>query len=392
MTNKYNRNLKLMAVIYTILSGPMYFFSPLYFLKLIDSYFIISALFATGMMTKVIMEIPTGIISDKYLGRKGTCVAGDILIFLGFICYALGQINIMFLFLGRFLFGTGAALGSGNTDALLYDVIEKSDTNKDYHYYFGKFRSYQYFYRGLIILAAGFIAYYLDIAYVVYLAILQQNIKLILGLFLKEPSNSCEIHKETKGLKFTLDAIKMFKGKAKLQLLSIINITRKIVCFAPDKFCTVFYKLYFSYFQIGILVSISLFWCSFLAKKTNKISKKFGLEKTMLFCESYSIPINLVAFGIPSPASPILMELSASSNAITQTCEGSLLQKEYDNDYRATMDSLREIIGSLFLSLSGLLIGYLADIITLEKTLLLITVIRFLVLPLYFKLLKYKKA
>ena len=391
MTNKYNRNLKLLTIIQALHNSPMYFFSPLYYLQLTNSYFLISVLYVIGHFTKLIMEVPTGVISDKYLGRKGTYIAGITFKLLGFIGLALGTINLVYLFIGRFLFGIGLAFESGNTNALLYDSVEKADTKKDYHYYYGKFRGYNYFSWGLGILICGIISIYYSLVYVVLFCALQQLIKIILGIFLIEPSDGKEIHKQTKNLKFTFEAIKMFKGKPKLKLLSILSILRKGLFFAPDKFCTVFYKLYFSYFQIGLLVSASLFLCSFLARKTNKISNKLGLEKTLLACELYSIPIHTIAYGIPTPLSPILVELANTSNAIEQTCEGSLLQSEYDNKYRATMDSLREIIGALFLSIMGMIIGYLADIITLEKTLLLITFIRILILPLYIKLNNFYK-
>ncbi len=77
-----------------------------------------------GIFSLVILtaEIPTGAMSDSWLGRKWTEVLAATLLSTGFIIYALGN-NFAQFALAETLLGLGVAAKSGNTDALLYDGL-----------------------------------------------------------------------------------------------------------------------------------------------------------------------------------------------------------------------------------------------------------------------------
>jgi len=389
--NKYNNNIRIVGVLYLLISTPMYFFAPLYFLKITNSYYMTSLIIATAMMSKLISEVPTGMISDKFLGRKGTAIAAALFNATGLVCYLLGSVHVAFLFIGRIFVGTALAFDSGNNQPLLFDSVKMSPTKNDFHYYLTRFTSYKYAYLGVAMLISGILAHYGQLEFVIYLCMIQLFIKIGFALFLVEPNEHFKTQKKRKNRVFIKEALKSFMGRPKLTCLCMMSIIRRGVFVAPEKFTSMFYKLYFSYFQIGILIGVSQIFCSYFARINNKIAHKFGLEKSLLYTQIYSIPIHLFAFGFPSPASPILIEAANVSTAIEQTSGSSLLQMEYDEKYRSTMDSIKEILCETFYSVFAISIGILADKTSLETALLTITVVRIFVIPLYLKIITAKR-
>src|SRR6185369_2488809 len=100
------------------------------------------------MISALLLEIPTGVVADKY-GRKHSVALGSITLAVAFILYGTIPRFEMFL-VCEFLFGLGYALISGAGDALLYDTLKDEDRENETKQIFGKSQS--------IGLASGIIA------------------------------------------------------------------------------------------------------------------------------------------------------------------------------------------------------------------------------------------
>ena len=76
------------------------------------------------------LEIPTGVIGDKY-GRKISVILGDVFFAIGALIYSLFPAWYP-LIIAEFLMGLGTAFASGATDALKYDTFKQHRKEKLY--------------------------------------------------------------------------------------------------------------------------------------------------------------------------------------------------------------------------------------------------------------------
>ncbi|MEK7518010.1 MAG: hypothetical protein AAB583_05695 [Patescibacteria group bacterium] len=104
---------------------------------------------------------------------------------------------------------------------------------------------------------------------------------------------------------------------------------------------------------------------------------------------------DLNPFSIPSAfptiLSPLLMSSTSLFYGVTSVAKNSLLQKEFRDEQRTTMGSLDAFAGNLFYAMVAFLLGFVADILSPAKGLLIIQILLIPVLFIYWKLLKYKE-
>ena len=114
------------------------FYAPiavLYFAKVSGSFALGMSVFSIVTISSALLEIPTGIFSDK-IGRRKTIILGAASAVVASIFYAIGG-SFLFLAIGSFFLGLCRSFYSGNNDALLYDTLsEKNEQHKFGEYYY----------------------------------------------------------------------------------------------------------------------------------------------------------------------------------------------------------------------------------------------------------------
>lgn len=391
MTPVYQRNIKILPWIFALLNTPMYFFAPMYLFIVTNSYLTTMLVISTEALSQAILEVPTGVISDRYLGRKGTEVCASMFKVIGFIFYALGMYNQSLLFIGAIFVATGLSLYSGNSTSLLHDTLKIANKDKEYHSYFARFHHYKYITISLSILTCGLLAYYFHVVYVLYFCIAQRLLRLFLGLFLKEVSDR---HKGKTSFKdaflHIITAFNNIKQKPKLQWLACLRVLRKSFD-SVDQLGMTFYKTVMSFFSIAWLLSGSLFICNFTSLYSEKIAKKLGFLKTFLYIRLFSIPIQMLAYAFPGFHSPFMIEAGQVLNPIETSAESALLHKDFSDKERATMESLIEIMSTISFTIFATFFGWLADIWSLPYALFIATTCKFILIPVFYKLFKQKR-
>ncbi|MEI6690902.1 MAG: MFS transporter [bacterium] len=88
------------------------------------------------MIWAFVLEIPTGVIADKF-GRKYSVAIGCLFIFISFLVYGTFPYFMAFL-VAEFFAALGMALMSGASEALLYDSLKEENKTKDFKNIFGK--------------------------------------------------------------------------------------------------------------------------------------------------------------------------------------------------------------------------------------------------------------
>ena len=95
----------------------------LFYLSANISFNQLSLIEISGLIVLVILEVPTGVISD-ILGRKLSLFIGCILMGVEFLMIAFGY-NFSVFILAALIGGIGITLESGADEALLYDTLKK---------------------------------------------------------------------------------------------------------------------------------------------------------------------------------------------------------------------------------------------------------------------------
>lgn len=379
----FTRSLKLFSWL-NATTDAFYVFAVIYFVDVTDSYLLTTILFAVKKVSTILSELPTWVISDKYLGRKWTYISWQILLLSWLCLYLLWNLSYNFLIIWSILIWISTALHSWNMSAMLHDILKKLWKEKLYQ----KYNWESNWVRLWIISAETLIAWLLYLynpIFVLIIAILKVFSGLILSIFIKEAYEfkKAETLKES-WQHFTSSLIFIIRNR-KLRLLSFISVVRKSLFNVVDEIWFEFYHKFYSTLWIWIIFSISAFIAGFWSWFTKKITDKFGYFKTFIWAEITWIFINCIAFIFPTKLSPIMIESSANCWVIVWVSERTLLQKEFTDKQRATMESIISIFIALFSSVLIILIWWLADEYSLQFALLIVVLSRLIMIPFYFK-------
>src|SRR3989344_9060915 len=93
----------------------------LYFTMISGSFALGMSIFSLSMLSTALLEIPTGVFSDK-IGRKKTITLGAVAAIIYSLFFAIGG-SYIFLAIGAIIQGLSRALYSGNNDGLLYERL-----------------------------------------------------------------------------------------------------------------------------------------------------------------------------------------------------------------------------------------------------------------------------
>ena len=159
----------------------------IYFARVTGSYTLAMSLFAASTITQACAELPTGVLSDT-LGRSRTALLSTLAALSSVTLYALGT-GYWFLLAGAVVEGLGRALGSGNSEALLYDALRDGGEEGRYHHAIGRARAIEAAGFGLAALLGGVIASH-SIGLALWLSVLTQAIAVAITLRIIEPASA----------------------------------------------------------------------------------------------------------------------------------------------------------------------------------------------------------
>ncbi len=382
----YDANMRFMPFIFALLTTPLSYFSTIYAYFVTDSFLIAGMVLSFGEIVKSAMEVPTGVVSDRYLGRKGTHMMADLFLIVGSVIQILAMHVWWLLFVGEFFMGVALALYSGNASSFLHDTLKLVDKENDYHKTFAKMHHYRYFLMSISVLLVGFLTYYFGVVMVLYYCAFQKILSLAIWIFVKEPNiyNIEEDKSIRSGFLHILASSKKIYKNQKLFKLATLCVYRKSLD-ALDQLGMVFYKTVMSLLSIGLLLSASLFVCNFTSLYSEKIAKRFGFLRTFIGVRFVAVPLQVIGYFFGNFYSPILVEAGAVLNPIETSAQSALLHKEFSNKQRATMESVVEFIGSIGYSLFAIFFGWLAEVWSLQAALLIGTSLKFFVIPICYK-------
>jgi MFS family permease len=242
----------------------------IYFAQVTGSYALAMSLFSVATISQALLEIPTGIFSDKY-GRKNTMVFGVFAAFLSVTFYAVGQ-AYFFLLIGAVIEGLARALGSGNSQALMYDSLKDLRREEEYSKYQGRGGSLEHLGFGIAALIGGFIATR-SFAVAMWLSAATQFLAFLVALFVQEPQTISK--SELNPYAHLKESINAFRNNPKLRLLTIAKAWKESLRESAYQFSPAFINTLWPLWAIGILNIGSSFVTSAGFYLSEKAIKRF---------------------------------------------------------------------------------------------------------------------
>jgi MFS family permease len=345
------------------------FYGPvavLVFQRICGSYALAMAVFGAAMLSAVVFELPTGILSDR-VGRRFTLILGQAAGFLSVLSYAIagsiGEGGAAALFIGAGLEGLARAFFSGNNNALIHDSLKASGREEEFHRVLGKLSSYFQVAAALCALAGSSIAQ-ASFALVLWLSVIPQAAALALSFAVIEP----ELGKPKgageevfSSMRHFLLAMKAFFGNRRLVAVGIANSVSNALGESAYQFSAAFFASLWPIWAIGFSKTLSSVGAAVSYRISGRAIDRFGAFPVLIASRAYGRVAGIAASAFPGPWSPVVSSSSSLFFGSAMVASETIMQREYTDGQRATMGSIGSILEGIAFAAASPLLGVLAD-------------------------------
>ena len=362
-------------------------FFMIYFSQITGSFTLAMSLEAISNLTTTLLEVPTGVLSDKFK-RKTVTVFGTLSVFLAACLYAAAN-SYLVLLMASLFFGLYEALMSGNNEALIFDSLKENKLQTKYHKVLGKIQGYRSLALGTSALVGSGLVWLYDIRETFYVVIVGSFLLLLIALSLSEPA----IHTNKVGdnpFEHFRKSVKNLWRNRRLRYLTMAIGLDYGVGYAAYNFVSVFFNQFVATWVLGILRTVSYFLGSLGCFLSYRISTAIGYTRTVMTCVGLNCVINFLSVLTNGVVSPFIKMFDHLTNGIVGPAQSTLMQQEFTDKQRATMGSVVSLFRSFVYGVSSLLIGMMADLLSEYVSLIVIYIGLFFLLPIYYKGLKAK--
>jgi len=344
-------------------------------------------IFTIGAAFSFLIEIPTGIFADLY-GQRKSIIISKFLIFIAFIVFGLAG-NFIMLLVANLIYELGKSFRSGTETAYVFNFLGE---HKEKHEQGGegrlklpgytKIKINQKFYarvsESLAAIIGGFIAYQFGFSWVFFAAALPALINWLQTLTWDKLDSEEGIVRPKINLAANLSFLQEALGELRANKV-ITKIIINISVFgatlsALDKFIQPYMKgagIDLQYF--GLIYSAFLIIIAFLVKFAAKLEDKIGGERIMNYSNLAAlIPLVILVSITPSIWSVALFFIILMIDNLRSPVSNNLFHEQVSSAKRATLGSILELFESLNKLWILPLIGYAADIFSINTAILII--------------------
>ncbi|KKR66787.1 MAG: hypothetical protein UU09_C0046G0013 [Microgenomates group bacterium GW2011_GWA2_40_6] len=378
---KYS-NVKLLFLFYICYNfRPYSVLAVIYFYQITQSYTLALSIFSVIQVSQGLFEIPFGYYSDKY-GRSNCLRIGALASLLSVVLYAIGQ-GYWFLIAGAIFEGINYASFSGNNDALLFETLQESKRENEYHNEFGKMNSWLELSGFVGIFVGSLMVIRLPLSLLFSLSILPRLMATMISFGLTDPKVKKESIESV--VHHFRNSWLMYKNNLKVRWLSIADIIGYIGGVTWN-FQSVFYNLFLPTWATSMVMSVNFFTSFVSFRLSGKLIRKYEAMKVLFYSEVYCRVLSLIAFVFPTIVSPFIVATASVSYGPSVVAKSTILQNEFTNEQRATMTSINSFVGNIIYSVSAILVGMAADRFGVARSLLVVHLLLVSISVIYYKL------
>ena len=344
-------------------------------------FFILASISA---VTALIMEIPTGAFSDR-VSRKNSMIIGTLFLILSTFLMIISN-NFFVLIFAFVLGGVTMSFYSGTDKALLYDSLKAIKKQKQFKKIIGRYVFFGTISVAVAGIIGGFIAQY-DLSYAWWLWFIMAFPMLLFQILLKEPPIKRH-KKETYQLHLKKSFKESFKGSASYFIFYSVLIWY---------FFGLGFWLYQPYLQqinipvlyFGIIYALLMVGSAIVSVKAYKIEKKIGMRNSLLI-----IPIILgISFILQSQMFLIIgfvfLFLQSIAGGYFSPVLEDYINTRIPTKRRATILSVKNMLGSLVFLVFSPLVGVIVDVYSLKTAYFLMGIVLLVLAIVFFTV--YKK-
>jgi len=316
----------------------------------------------------LVLEVPSGYFSDKF-GRKNSIILGWTLTFIGFIGYALAGDFWGFL-LAELMLGLGASFISGTDSALMYDSLLELGREHEYKQIEGRNCSMGLISEGVASIVGGLLAL-ISLNVPIYGEAFVTLISFPVILSIYEPLSNKSKGKEIKLVKTFKTVSSLWKKEVKLKWVILYSSVVATSTIVMVWFIQPYLReggVELKYF--GIIWALLMFVSAFSSWNVQRIEDFFG--KKVVLSSMLLLPVvGYFLLGFTNTIwSGLFIVFFYVSRGINNPITNDIVQKIISSDVRATVLSVKNMVGRLFFSLLGPIIGWINDLFSLKVALL----------------------
>ncbi|MBU1178442.1 MFS transporter [Patescibacteria group bacterium] len=319
-------------------------------------------IFAVEAIAVAIFEIPTGALSDIF-GRKKVIIMDFIVTLVSLSFLLIG--GSLKMFIGYAIFnGFSMALASGNQQSFIYDSLKEEGKEKYYKKTIGTFYALWPLGISLGSIVGGYMAK-ISLATPVAYSFIPTIIAFFLVLFLQEPKyqkpentnvfqhigTSCKtILKSKQLLILVIGWLLLMSLGESMHLLKPIFLEFKEI---PIEYFGYFSALVFGFSAISHYIA-------------HDVSEKFGNKRVLIVSLVLSVVIGIAATLTHKYLAAFLLASTSLLFGIRNTVIDYLFNKNIPSSHRATINSINSFVSQIGIAVIAPLIGYLADLYSIN--------------------------
>lgn len=335
---------------------PHWPYAVIYFAQISGSYTVAMAAMAVETISAALMDIPTGIFSDR-AGRRVTIALGSLCSAAGIGCYAAAH-GVTLLYIGAFFCGLGQCLFSGNNNALLYESLKTEGIEDRFHHYRGGTGSMFQLALCLSAFGAMFLSHY-GMRFIFIAAVVPQVLAVLVSLLFDEPR--FHIADKQKSFAVFKQACIHILRNPKLLLLVMGKAVNYGAGEAKFKFQIAYMNMLWPTWAMGLYRGFNhaLGFVGF--RFAGRVVERFKVAYIFVTRDVYWFISQMVGLFIGNDITPLLFMTEALPFGPGMVASDHLMQIEFTDAQRATMGSLASSATSLVFAAAALAIGAMAD-------------------------------
>ncbi|PIR54004.1 hypothetical protein COU75_03170 [Candidatus Peregrinibacteria bacterium CG10_big_fil_rev_8_21_14_0_10_42_8] len=327
--------------------------------------FILQGIFT---LTSVILEIPSGYASDKW-GRKNTTIIAAITSFIGVLFFSISNDFWSFMTAEIFL-GVGMSFYSGTTEALVYDTLLELKETKSYKRINGNLALSTFGAEAIMSVIGGALVIY-SLRLPVILTMIPFGLACFLSVTLKEPKR----HKIQEGRhleimwKITKQSIIHDRPLRSIILLhSIVSLmTMSLFWYTQPYQTSVGLPLVYFGITHGVIVLIGA-----IASKYTHTMEQLIDDRLLLTSIALTVFVSFMALGyLSSLWALVFFGFTRIAWGILSPLTSNIINRMTTSDIRATVLSIRSFFFRGMFTLASPLLGYMADVLTINQAILI---------------------
>ncbi|MFC1609185.1 MFS transporter [Patescibacteria group bacterium] len=322
--------------------------------------FIVQVIFS---ITVIVLEVPSGYFSDQF-GRKVSIVFGMIISFCGFFEYALAY-DFWGFVVGEILMGIGCSFVSGSDEALLYDTLLEEKRESEFQKIIGLKMGLGLFSEGVASMIGGLLAL-ISLRFPLYVEVFIFAFSIPIAISLREPKLlSARASEEWLNLIKRIQFC--FYGNLRIRnailYSSVVSSSTLVMFWLIQKYLE---SIDIPLGLFGIIATGMMFVSSFFSWKSDWITE--NMNRVGLLFGLWLMPIGgFLLLGFTFQCwSWIFIVLFYVTRGLMNPVLSVYINGLINSSERATILSVKNLVGRALFCLTGPVIGWMCDVFSLK--------------------------